>query len=307
MEKINFTEPKINGKDPVDYFANFTETKINSMGIRVEYITPDKAKRYLSGNQNNRKLSTSIVNQYSESIKRGEWKLNGESIKFDNDGKLIDGQHRLHAIIKANTGIQMLVISGLNKEVFSTIDAGKKRTAGDCLSIQGVPNYNGIASIIRIYLKMKTSDVNSFLVINRGGSNAINNAIKNITNTQVLDEYSHHAKEYDEITKIARKLYGEMRLLPISLLGAYMSFLIINLGKDKDKVFDFFTQMALGENIKSNAMAYLHKLLIKRINKVLIVTPAELDRYIKKVWNLHQTGDDVSKVIIKMNKKYSFM
>ena len=88
MEKINFTEPKINGKDPVDYFANFTETKINSMGIRVEYITPDKAKRYLSGNQNNRKLSTSIVNQYSESIKRGEWKLNGESIKFDNDGKI---------------------------------------------------------------------------------------------------------------------------------------------------------------------------------------------------------------------------
>lgn len=290
MEKFNVVEPKING-----------------MGIRVEYITPDIAKRYLSGNQNNRKLSPSIVNQYSESIKRGEWKLNGESIKFDNDGKLIDGQHRLHAIIKANTGIEMLVISGLNKEVFSTIDAGKKRTAGDCLSIQGIPNYNSIASIIRIYLKMKTSDVNSFLVLKKGESNAINNAIKNITNTQVLDEYSHHAKEYDEITKVARKLYGEMRLLPISLLGAYMSFLIINLGKDKDEVFDFFTQLALGENIKSNAMTYLHKLLIKRTNKVLIVTPAELDRYIKKVWNLHQTGDDVSKVIIKMNKKYSFM
>ena len=40
MEKINFTEPMI-----------------KSLGIRVEYITPDIAKRYLSGNQNNRKLS----------------------------------------------------------------------------------------------------------------------------------------------------------------------------------------------------------------------------------------------------------
>lgn len=158
------------------------------METRVEFITPEIAIRYLAGNENNRKVSPGVVKQYCESVKRGEWRLNGESIKFDTDGNLLDGQHRLYAIIKAGIGVRTLVTRGLDREVFVTIDIGKKRTASDCLGMIGIADYRNVASTIRMYLKMISAEIGSFLSVSSGDISAITSHINNITNTQVIDE-----------------------------------------------------------------------------------------------------------------------
>ena len=277
------------------------------MQTKVELITPEIARVYLAQNCGNRKVSKYMVNMYSEAMKRGEWMLNGESIKFDVDGNLIDGQHRLHALIEANISLELLVVRGLQRSAFKTLDVGKKRTAGDCLSIEGIANYNTVAAIVRMYMKMREKDGELTLFSKVGNPNCLGSLKCELTNAQVLAEYHEHSGEYDEITRFTFKLYNDMRLLPTSLLGAYISFLIIYMGKEKQKVFDFFSQCIVGEKIGSSSISFLHKLLVKRSNKTVIVNYTDLDKYIKKVWNLFITGKDVKVVYIKKDEKYKFL
>ena len=63
------------------------------MTITQERITPEMAKEYLGMNTDNyRKLNNGRVLTYSADMKNGKWQMNGESIKFSENGALMDGQ-----------------------------------------------------------------------------------------------------------------------------------------------------------------------------------------------------------------------
>lgn len=125
------------------------------LDTKVETITPGIAKRYLASWDGNRSLSQLIVERYARSMRNGEWQLNGESIKFTKDGRMIDGQHRLHGIIQSNTTQKMLVTRGVPYEAFATIDSGKNRSIGDVASIAGVTNANSVSSAARVMMQLE--------------------------------------------------------------------------------------------------------------------------------------------------------
>ena len=101
------------------------------MDAKVETITPEIAKTMLGENVNNRRISRDNVNLFAREIRNGEWRFNGEAIKFGKDGRLLDGQHRLLAVIAADKPLTTLVIRGLEDETQQTMDSGKTRTLGD--------------------------------------------------------------------------------------------------------------------------------------------------------------------------------
>lgn len=104
---------------------------------KVETITPEIAKTMLGENVNNRRISRDNVNLFAREIRNGEWRFNGEAIKFGKDGRLLDGQHRLLAVIAADKPLTTLVIRGLEDETQQTMDSGKTRTLGDVLTLRG--------------------------------------------------------------------------------------------------------------------------------------------------------------------------
>lgn len=103
-------------------------------------ITPQIAKDWLAGNVHNRPLKSAVIERLVGAILRGEWALNGETIKFNTRGELIDGQHRLLAIVKANQEVMAVVVRGLDQTVQETIDTGTKRKVGDILKLRGEKN-----------------------------------------------------------------------------------------------------------------------------------------------------------------------
>ena len=118
--------------------------------MKVETITPEKAAEYLQKNTNNyRKLSRSVAARYADDIKNGRWELNGESIVFDEDGILKNGQHRLAGIIMAKTSAQITVIRGVSRTV-TIHDMGCKRSVGQIVSSQGVDCNSTVAAAGRI-------------------------------------------------------------------------------------------------------------------------------------------------------------
>lgn len=115
----------------------------------VVKVTPEIAKTWLKENHSNRNLNLKLVSDYARQILSGEWKLNGEAVKLASDGTLLDGQHRLSAIVMAGVAVEMLVISNLDPALQETMDAGRKRTTADAFAISGESNSAVLASIAR--------------------------------------------------------------------------------------------------------------------------------------------------------------
>jgi hypothetical protein len=101
-------------------------------------ITPVLASAWLRRNEANRKLRQRAVTQYARDIQRGAWKPTGETIKFSTSGRLLDGQHRLAAIVESGVAVRMGVATGLDNSAFDVIDTGRSRTGADVLVIEGV-------------------------------------------------------------------------------------------------------------------------------------------------------------------------
>jgi hypothetical protein len=99
------------------------------------FVTPEIAKQYLSLNEDNRRVRNTWVDYLAHSIKSGEWQSTHQGIGFSKSGRLLDGQHRLMAIVKANIPVYIMVTYGLDENVFSAIDNGIKRTDEDLTHI----------------------------------------------------------------------------------------------------------------------------------------------------------------------------
>jgi len=104
--------------------------------MRVMQVTPDIARAWLQRNTGNRPFRRANANKVLNDIKRGGWKMTGDAIRFSKSGKLIDGQHRLTAVVESGITVETLVISGLDDEIFDVIDTGAKRGKSDVVAIE---------------------------------------------------------------------------------------------------------------------------------------------------------------------------
>lgn len=126
------------------------------MQTEVVKLTPELAAQFMSRNTTNRPLSTEAVRSYSLAIKRGDWLVNGEAIIFDDADNMLNGQHRCSAVIHAGTPIDVLVVRGVDRGAFKTMDQGKRRTAGDVLGVAGEKNPNNLAAAAKAYEQITT-------------------------------------------------------------------------------------------------------------------------------------------------------
>ena len=66
-----------------------------------EDVTPDMARTYLKSNTHNRPLDAARVSKYAADMRAGRWLVSPETISFDEHGVLLNGQHRLGAIVES--------------------------------------------------------------------------------------------------------------------------------------------------------------------------------------------------------------
>ena len=130
------------------------------MYSKVTTISPKEAALWLdTKNAHNRPISQSTVDRYVQEIKAGRWKLNGQSICFSKNGNLMNGQHRLKAIVAANKSIESLVVWGVDDDVFDTIDDGNKRSLADVFSVSGEQNPALLSSGVRFLWVYATGQI----------------------------------------------------------------------------------------------------------------------------------------------------
>ena len=131
-----------------------------AMISEVVNITPEMAAEWLEHNMaNNRPLNTRTVNKYARIMRGGGWNLTHQGIAFDEKGTLVDGQHRLKAIVTANMPVRMMVTRGVEHkegEAFS-VDVGMRRTTNNIMQMSGITDnvYRDMSSIVSAYFRWK--------------------------------------------------------------------------------------------------------------------------------------------------------
>jgi hypothetical protein len=103
--------------------------EINGVEVKTRFveITPTLAQEILTKYQrNNRRLSPENLSFITKQMLEGTFKFNGESIIFNEEGGLDDGNHRINSIVNSGKSYVFTVVTGLNKEAFMTMGTGKK-------------------------------------------------------------------------------------------------------------------------------------------------------------------------------------
>lgn len=119
--------------------------------IEVTTVTPAMATEWLESNTDNyRKVRQPTVARYAEDMAVGAWLMTGESIKFNREGVLMDGQHRLLACVKADTAFETVVVYDLETPATMNIDNGLRRQLSDHLRRLGEINVTGLAATIGV-------------------------------------------------------------------------------------------------------------------------------------------------------------
>ena len=202
-----------------------------SISATIEKITPKIAADYLEKNITNRRLDPVRIATYKEDILNGCWQLNGESIKFDCDGNMIDGQHRLMAIIKAGIPVQIVVMRDIDASSVLTIDTGRNRTFSDFLTLKrgvGAQDAASIAQALK-YIICYDNDI----VISSGGGGG-----QPIQTTNALENlYTRNGTELKNLLDTLRSLAkSNARICPLSsALSLY--FILYCIDADKSHAF----------------------------------------------------------------------
>jgi hypothetical protein len=126
---------------------------VNKREVKVEMLGPPRAMELLQLNTLNRPLSDPHVRRIADQIKRSLWKFNGDTIKISTDGEIVDGQHRLWAIIESGVSVETVVVYDVPRDAFATVDTLRKpRNGADILALNGCIQYRKTAAAALTWL-----------------------------------------------------------------------------------------------------------------------------------------------------------
>lgn len=251
------------------------------MKVEMKAITPEYAEFLLNGNQRNRRVSQNNVDFLAKEMEEGRFKYNGDTIRVDTGGFLIDGQHRLLAIVKSKTTQMMAIATGLDPEVFMTIDQGRKRTAGDILDTSRLceSNPSGYAAAARMLLLL---DENRLQGKGRGSNGRHHLMIEHFDkNKAVLTEGMHYSNR------------GAFRRLatPAMVVSAFAHY-----AKEDISLAREFFEDALRLQPESKTVALLKDRLVENQISSTKLPPIAVQSLILKALRKFFDGQDIARL-----------
>lgn len=247
------------------------------MRFHTQLVTPDMARIYLEKNKVNRKISNNNVKFLAKQMLEGNFKKTGQTISISKNGNLLDGQHRLMAIILSNVPIELNFCEELEDDIFDVIDTGKNRTTSDILSIQGHKNPGELSSAISFLM-----DIHAGISKN-----------EKLSNSKKLEFLNMHP-ELPEIVSICTKENRRFKAISSGAIAAlYYTFSKIH----HDQAESFFDKYYSGVGMESGDVILLlrNKLYQDAQNKSKLKTHQKVALVIA-TWNIFRKGKTVKRL-----------
>jgi hypothetical protein len=251
-------------------------------GATVLTINKEMASLMLERNYMNRSIQRKKVEEYKLDMNKMDWHLNGETIKFDQNGKLIDGQKRLIAFIESNLEtIELMFVTGLDRDlVFTKIDRGQTRTAANAFEFIGVQNSTLVSTMIKNIVAFGKGNYGD-----RGGTNRV------MTREDMISFYRNDDENIQRLASISSSLYKKSGCL--ILPGAMAALVYLFTQKSEKQAIDFFEKFASGTNLASDSPILIlrNKILRSKSNPRERLTQSELIKLIIISWNKYRANE----------------
>jgi riboflavin synthase alpha subunit len=206
--------------------------------FETEVIDATTARQYLETSTHNRRINPERVLAYSKDMAADKWHLHGAAIQFDKDGHLIDGHHRLWAVIKSGNVAIMLVARNIDPAAQKVIDRGQSRAAHQTLQFSGLDLNKfevAIARAMRLNCQSTKFD-------------------KSKQNPSVsAEEEFEFCKRYYDAIKFAGKVYaGSGKGCASSAIRSVVARAHLTQGTDLERLVNFVFRIDTGEPGDSN-------------------------------------------------------
>ena len=238
-------------------------------------VTPELARQFLEKNDGNRVVRPRTVDTYAQNMKDGEFLFSESMICISPEDKLLNGQHRLLAIVKSGVSVYMTLAYGVPETAYAYMDTGSKRTSADLLHNHEIQNSIHIASLVKasIYYKKYTN------YSPKAGTISIN-----ITSKDILSEYQTDPEDYQHGVRLSRITNGLITPQTSSLI-AYLGIKHFGLERT-EQFFSGLSIDSLGDYEKGDPRRTLVETIVtyklKSKQKMPIPTQAN---YLAKAFN----------------------
>jgi hypothetical protein len=206
-------------------------------------ITPAMAQRWLvdrnshSGDKANRSISKIKVNDWFMRMRDGRWRVSPQSIiAFDEDGDLLDGQHRLSAIHSLGKPMWFRVEYGWPRDAFSVLDSCHKRQASQLLDCPHASIVSASARIVAAVSGLATQD----------------QVFDKVTARSDPDLIVNWVEQWPELTKYVRRV---RTIYDVCKMNAPIHLAIISQAsrtEHADMIDDWLDAMETGANLTRN-------------------------------------------------------
>lgn len=273
----------------------FDDQWLTRRGNYYALIAPDKAAELMARNENNRAIKQLKIDQYARDMADGAWNPDASDIKFDKDGKLLDGQNRLLACIQADVPFPTFVRTGLDPEAFNFIDTGAVRTTGDVFKRAGVGDYHVVASAVSLRARYESILATGHSIIERRLP---------LTRHQALGYLSEHP-QLEKLAQLGRSMNAQA---PGIQRAVWVAGLSMFAEKDEDAARRFAAQFLAEEPVPQ---------LIALMRYAMTTSPSAVQarqmkyknaglRHLTAVvstWNAVRRGEDLPRLTIKEDAK----
>lgn len=251
--------------------------------IEVRIIDVDEAKALIEDdvNADNRRIDWGVVNTYARQMAKGKWTFVGDPIRISTTGNLLDGQHRLNAVVKSGAPQQFVVVSGLEKEARANIDIGRKRTAADVFGMNKIHNAGTAAAVTNLVMRYEMRNVlDTKFVIQTG------------------ELLAYFQKEGNGQLIAQGTLAGEQvkRMLPVSPAVTGAIYVAASRVADAFLVNEFYNKLIDGHGLETgDAILAFRNWVIRRKREDLRTKRAEYFFTLAKTWNSWAIGEEVQR------------
>ncbi|MGH8220331.1 MAG: hypothetical protein ACREUT_17480 [Steroidobacteraceae bacterium] len=258
----------------------------SNLSVSVELITPQLAHELLEASQSlrNREIKGDHVHALAAAMRESRFHTNGESIVIDEEGRVLDGQHRLLAIIEAQVTVELIVVRGVPPSVIDSIDTGRGRSAADVIHMAGFRRAPRLASAAR--------DLYFFLrgTFTGGPSGSRSDGTRDVSpSNEQIHELIQRTPDLVSAVDQASDAYPNVCKWVEGGRTAFWFFALSNISRDN--AAEFFGSLESGANLpESHPVLLLRQALIENASSRRKRPKSDLAAFTIKAWNAFHSG-----------------
>lgn len=206
---------------------------------RVVEVTPELARTWLertvSSRVGKKPFEDAAVRQYADDMAAGQWYLTGDTISFNHNGELLNGNSRCWACIFSGVTFKTSVAWNVLDEALVVMDTGKKRTSGQYLGFRHESNASTLGASVRMVVRWQRGWTNP------DGSSHTKRPISPIA----ADGWLHEHPTIRHSVALAKRVHRQVHISAAAIASAHY----LNAQYEAELADEFWESVRTGANL----------------------------------------------------------